>query len=57
MSKQDYILIAAVLAETPRVERESRRLLAEAFASALASGNPRFNRERFLAAALRHDEH
>ena len=55
MSKQDYVLIAAVLAETRNVEPTSRKLLAEAFAEVLALNNPRFDRERFIAAALKFD--
>ena len=56
MSKKDYVLIAAVLNVTPRVEVTSRRVLAEALAEAFASDNPRFNRDRFLQAALKLDQ-
>jgi len=55
MSAKDLALIANVLNWTPRVEPTSRLLLAEAFAEALAATNPRFDRERFLAAALQND--
>lgn len=56
MSKQDYVLIAAVLAETRNIEPTSRALYAGAFAEALAVKNPRFDAKRFLAAALKHDK-
>lgn len=56
MTRRDYVLIASVLANTARVERTSRVLLAVSFADALVSTNPRFDRGRFLAAALDNDE-
>ena len=55
MSKKDYVLIAAVLATTPRVEATSRKVLAEAFADAIEQREPAFDREHFLAAALKYD--
>jgi hypothetical protein len=55
MSKKDYVLIAAILAETRNVEPTSRRLLAEEFATVLGMHNPAFDRFRFLEAALKYD--
>lgn len=50
MSKKDYVLIAGVVANTPRVEETSRSLIAAALADAFASDNPNFDRKRFIAA-------
>ncbi len=55
MTRRDFQLIAGVLAETRNIEKTSRELYAAAFADALRSTNDRFDRERFLAAALRHE--
>lgn len=52
MTKKDFKLIALILAGHnvfPR-QRNSRDELALSFADALEQVNPRFNRERFLAA-------
>src|SRR5215471_6612029 len=53
MSKKDFILIAAVIANTRNIEATSRALYAESFADALATTNPRFDRERFITACLK----
>src|SRR5262249_33859059 len=55
MSKKDYELIARVLAgfaqmETERPVGEVIAVVAETFASALREDNPRFSRDKFLAA-------
>lgn len=55
MTRRDFQLIAGVLAETRNIEATSRELYARAFADALVSTNERFDRERFLRAALRHE--
>lgn len=59
MTKKDFELIAGVLRDTEAITLKShwdavwkdRDRLAEAFADALATTNPRFDRERFIAAA------
>ena len=45
MTRRDFELIAGVLRETNATPEQ-----AQAFASALAATNPRFDRERFLSA-------
>lgn len=50
MSRKDFVLIAAVIANTRNIEATSRDLYAQAFADALAHANPSFDRERFLTA-------
>lgn len=64
MSRKDYELIAAVLAEAWRRaagmevadgaydRMDTVRLVAHGLAEELAADNPRFDRERFLAAAM-----
>lgn len=49
MTKKDFKLIAAVVAGMP--PDADMVSVAYAFANALASTNPRFDRERFLKAA------
>lgn len=56
MTRRDFELIARVLDQTRNIEETSRRLYVEAFANALASTNPRFDRTRFERAALRETE-
>ena len=51
MSSKDYRLIARVLAAAP-VGVGVRVKLARAFADALKDENPRFDRQRFLDAAM-----
>lgn len=56
MSKQHFQLIADVLRdyrETYAISDEDARELAKTFASTLQATNTKFNRERFLTAALR----
>lgn len=55
MTRRDFQLIAGVLAETRNIEETSRELYAAAFADALKSTNERFDRERFIAAAMRYE--
>ena len=50
MSKKDYVLIAAVIKQYGEDEIPHGPQIARAFADALASTNPRFNRETFLKA-------
>lgn len=58
MTKKDYELIATILdgqtivapSQMAQACREQRDTYARAFADALALGNPRFDRARFLAA-------
>lgn len=56
MSRKDYILIAAALHTvqlhiTPGTARATFNNAVNKLADALATDNPRFNRERFLTAA------
>ncbi len=55
MTRRDFQLIAGVLAETRNIEATSRDLYVRAFADALKSTNPRFDRGRFERACLRLD--
>jgi hypothetical protein len=57
MTRKDYVLIAAACAKayatfSPRSSNHSNgaRYVAECLADALGRDNPRFDRERFLAA-------
>lgn len=54
MTRKDFELIAAVLRNAPLHTQGCAYVdeLAEDFADALAETNPRFDRDRFLAAAL-----
>ena len=56
MGKGDYELIAEVIRETD-LYSDVRARLASSFAEKLAEGNPRFDRERFMRAAMRHADH
>jgi hypothetical protein len=49
MTKRDFELIAAVLANLPEM-RVDPDTVAEEFADALATTNPRFDRTKFLTA-------
>jgi hypothetical protein len=54
MTKKDFTFIASTIAAMPTFSpalRDQRRSCALAFATALASTNPRFDRDRFLRAA------
>jgi hypothetical protein len=56
MTKKDFTFIAATIAAMPTFSpalRDQRRSCALAFATALAATNPRFDRDRFLAAATK----
>jgi hypothetical protein len=61
MSKKDYELIARVLRESRALSTTSgkcyARELAADFAAELAATNPRFDRERFIAACMGEDSH
>lgn len=50
MTSKDYVVIAAVIANTPRVEQTSRDVLAASFAKAFALDNPYFDRAKFIQA-------
>lgn len=57
MTRKDYILITAALRDTrsaslaqPTPQRKIVDLVCENIADALASNNPRFDRDRFLLA-------
>jgi len=56
MTKKDFKLIAEVLRKNDYAQESQFSYLfeslAESFADALATTNPRFDRERFLAACL-----
>lgn len=49
MSRKDYVLIAAVIAQL-----KDRQAVAEAFAKALAAQNANFNKELFMKACQCH---
>ena len=54
MTKKDFTFIATVIASMPTFSpalRAQRKSCANAFAAALATTNPRFDRDRFLNAA------
>lgn len=58
MSRKDYVAIAAAIraeykavSDGPALQRSVERV-AERIANVLAADNPRFDRDRFLAAAL-----
>ena len=54
MTRQDFQLIADVLSDpTLHLQGSKQRALASRFADKLAETNPRFDRERFMRAALR----
>lgn len=58
MSKKDYELIARVLRGfTFGIDENEGELLAERFADELRATNPRFHRERFIAACMGFDSH
>ena len=61
MQKRHFELIAKVLRDQYNEEgtefgKETVRMLAQRFAGNLANLNPRFERERFIAAATRSEE-
>jgi hypothetical protein len=51
MTRKDFELIAQVLSEVS--DLPYRQQIAKNFADKLANTNPRFDRERFLAACIR----
>jgi len=54
MTKKDFTFIASTIAAMPTFSAslsDQRKSCALAFATALAATNPRFDRDRFLAAA------
>lgn len=57
MTKRDFEMIAAVVREYGEMTGAEQRWLAERFAAALASTNPRFARGRFIAACMGEDSH
>lgn len=60
MSKKDFEMIARVLRDNlngPDCPVPVRDNLARAFADELAASNPRFARERFIAACMGEDSH
>ena len=60
MSKKDYELIAGVLRNTtggPDMPLPLRDHIVRTFANELATTNPRFARERFIAACMGQDSH
>ena len=52
MTTRDFELIAGVIASLNPAVPRLRHYVADRFADALAGTNPRFDRQRFLAAAL-----
>ena len=58
MTRKDFVAIAGAINEvyslpTHEVDRGQIALVAERIANVLRASNPRFNRDRFLDAALR----
>lgn len=51
MTKKDYIKLAAVLKDTRDIEHDTWSAIVTRIANTCADDNPRFNRERFYAAA------
>lgn len=51
LTRQHFRAIADAIAKTPGLLAEERRQVAEEVASALRQFNPRFDRDRFIAAA------
>ena len=52
MTRKDFELIAKTIAG-PNFLEENKTYIARVFASSLADTNPRFNAERFVAAATK----
>ena len=50
MTREDYELIADIIKNTPNVDDDKRRALAQDFADDLAETNPRFDSIAFLIA-------
>lgn len=50
MTRKDFVFIAEVIRDSP-LNAQAKMLIAQAFATALRTLNPLFDRERFLAAA------
>lgn len=50
-TRQTYELVASLLREPP-IDGEHRRVMAAEFADKFAADNPRFDRQRFMSAAL-----
>jgi hypothetical protein len=57
MSKKDFEMIARVLREYGSASPTDALFLARKFADELAATNPRFARERFIAACMGEDSH
>lgn len=51
LTRQHFRAIAEAIATTPGLLREEREVVAERIADALRPFNPRFDRDRFIAAA------
>lgn len=57
MTKKDFELIAEVIATLPEsISYNDQEQVAAAFADRLATTNPRFDRDRFMDAAMSIDE-
>jgi hypothetical protein len=50
MTRKDYVMIAEVIATSWHTSAETKREIAQNFADALETDNPRFDRARFLEA-------